>query len=97
MGGVIYEENSNLCPVASYTYYVGKLHPNCDALFQRPKRNFGLQNVSDSAWFENKLLGKNSLGDLMVKISKAAGLSKMYTNHSIRSTTITLLRTNYSY
>jgi len=34
-------------------------------LFQRPKRNFGLQNVSDSAWFENKPLGKNSLGDLM--------------------------------
>ena len=97
MGGVIYEENSNLCPVASYTYYVGKLHPNCDVLFQRPKRNFGHQNVSDSAWFENKLLGKNSLGDLMVKISKAAGLSKVYTNHSIRSTTITLLRTNYSY
>ena len=58
MGGVIYEENSNLCPVASYTYYVGKLHPDCDALFQRPKRNFGLQNVSDSAWFENKPLGK---------------------------------------
>jgi len=72
MGGVIYEEkDSNLCPVASYTYYVGKLHPNCDVLFQRPKRNFGLQNVSDSAWFENKPLGKNSLGDLMVKISKA--------------------------
>lgn len=92
MGGVIYEEkDSNLCPVASYTYYVGKLHPNCDALFQRPKRNFGLQNVSESAWFENKPLGKNSLGDLMVKISKAAGLSKVYTNHSIRSTSITAL------
>ena len=60
-------------------------------LFQHPKRNFGPQNVSDSAWFENKLLGKNSIGDLMVKISKAAGLSKVYTNHSIRSTSITLL------
>jgi hypothetical protein len=60
-------------------------------LFQHPKHNFGLQNVSDSAWFENKLLGKNSIGDLMVKISKAAGLSKVYTNHSIRSTSITLL------
>ena len=36
-------------------------------------------------------MGVNILGEMMSKISKAAYLSKTYTNHSIRATCITVL------
>jgi integrase len=36
-------------------------------------------------------LGKNTLGDKMKNLSKQLNLSKLYTNHSLRATTITLL------
>ena len=41
-------------------------------------------------WFENRCLGVNKLGDMMKILSKAANLSKIYTNHSVRATAITL-------
>ncbi|CAG2206489.1 KCTD1_15 [Mytilus edulis] len=52
---------------------------------KRPRPNY---HTADETWFENKPLGKNTLGALMAKISNCAGLSKVYTNHSIRSTSI---------
>ncbi|CAG2255437.1 KCTD1_15 [Mytilus edulis] len=55
---------------------------------KRPRPNY---HTADETWFENKPLGKNTLGALMAKISNCAGLSKVYTNHSIRSTSITTL------
>jgi integrase len=36
-------------------------------------------------------LGKNTLGDKMKNLSKQLNLNKLYTNHSLRATTITLL------
>ena len=41
-------------------------------------------------WFEQRPLGVNALANMMKKISEAAGLSKIYTNHRIRATAITL-------
>jgi integrase len=40
-------------------------------------------------WFDKAPLGNNTLGDKMKNLSKQ--LSKLYTNHSLRATTITLL------
>ena len=37
------------------------------------------------------VVGERSLGDKMKQISKQANLSKMYTNHSIRATAVTIL------
>ncbi|CAC5361877.1 KCTD1_15 [Mytilus coruscus] len=65
-----------------------KRNPNCSALLQRPKGDF---DEDGNSWFQNKLLGKNTLGDIMASISKAASLSKVYSNHCIRATCITLL------
>ncbi|CAH3190220.1 unnamed protein product, partial [Porites lobata] len=64
------------------------LNPNQTALFQKPKRNF---LPSDEIWFENSPIGVNKLGDMMKEISLAASLSKVYTNHCVRSTTISAL------
>ncbi|VDI19990.1 Hypothetical predicted protein [Mytilus galloprovincialis] len=60
----------------------------CCPKLERPRPNY---YTADETWFENKPLGKNTLGALMAKISNCAGLSKVYTNHSIRSTSITTL------
>ncbi|KAK3721649.1 hypothetical protein QZH41_003672 [Actinostola sp. cb2023] len=68
--------------------YTSKLNPEQEAFFQRPKSPF---KSTDSVWYENKPLGVNKLATMMKDISTGAGLSKIYTNHSVRATTITLL------
>ena len=73
------------CPVK---YFKKFLNPNQTALFQKPKRNF---LPSDEIWFQNSSIGVNKLGDMMKEISLAASLSKVYTNHCVRSTTISAL------
>ena len=76
------------CPVKYFKKFLSVLNPNQTALFQRPKRNF---LPSDEIWFENWPIGVNKLGDMMKEISLAASLSKVYTNHCVRSTTISAL------
>ena len=87
-GGRMYSTDTPMCPVRSFEKYIAKLNPKCDALFQRPCDSFC---PDDPVWFENKPLGKNTLGNMMKTISLKANLSQMYTNHSVRATTITLL------
>ena len=67
--------------------YLEKVNPNCSSFFQYPKANF---SPEEDVWFEQRPLGVNTLANMMKKISEAAGLSKIYTNHSIRATAITL-------
>ena len=67
--------------------YLSKLNPNNDALFQYPKKNW---RPSDAVWFDARPIGVNKLDNMMKTISEMAGLSKLYTNHSVRATAITL-------
>ena len=67
--------------------YLQKLNPPCEALFQYPKRAV---TQEDQVWYDNKPLGVNKLAGMMKEISKLASLSKIYTNHSVRATAITL-------
>ena len=68
-------------------FYISKLNPECTAFFQYPKRKW---SPSNSIWYENRPLGIQKLGTMMKEMSEAAGLSKKYTNHSVRATAITL-------
>ena len=68
--------------------YLSKINKDIPALFQYPKKNF-LSN--DTIWYDRKPLGVNKLSSMMKEISKAAGLSKVYTNYCLRATAITLL------
>lgn len=76
-----------LCHVASFTKYISKLHSDSQALWQRRCDDF----VDDEPWYTRAPLAKNTFGSFMLKISRAACLSKMYTNHSICATAITTL------
>ena len=73
---------------ASLKLYVSKLNPSCTAFFQQPKQ--GVTN-DDAVWYANRPLGINRLGEMMKNISAGAKLSQIYTNHSVRTTGITLL------
>ena len=83
----MYETSSPTDGYKALKTYLSKLNPKCDALFQYPKRNW---QPNDTVWYENRPLGVNKLANLMKEISKEAKLSRIYTNHCVRSTAITL-------
>ena len=64
--------------------YKKKLNVKCNRLFQRPNRGT-LQ------CYDNCPVGHNTLGTMMPNISVSAGLSKRYTNHSLRATSVHVL------
>ena len=66
-----------------------KMNPNNDYIFQRARDNF---KIDDKTWYVNSPLGHNTLANMMRRISKAAGLSMSYSNHSVRATTCTVLK-----
>ena len=55
-------------------------------LFQRPK-----SSGEGEIWYDNMAVGENTLGKKTKVISHQAELSTIYTNHSIRVTTTTIL------
>ncbi|XP_078351362.1 uncharacterized protein LOC144636089 [Oculina patagonica] len=85
--GRMYKTSSPTDGYSALEVFLTKLNPECDSLFQYPKRNW---RPWDEVWYENRLVGKNKLSTLMKEISEEAGLSRIYTNHSVRATAITL-------
>ena len=68
---------------------MAKLNPQCDAFFQYPIKN-SKWNSDDEVWFDARPIGGNKLDGMMKSIREEAKLSKMYHNHSVRATAITL-------
>ena len=68
--------------------YCSKLNPACNAFVQFSKRFW--KGPEESVSSENRCLGLPKLGSMMKEVSKAANLSKVYTNHCVMSTAITL-------
>ena len=48
-------------------------------------------NNEDSTWYTRHPIGKNTLCNMMKRLSNQAHLSRQYTNHSVRATCITKL------
>ena len=78
---------SSMDPMSSLKLMLSKLHPDCEALFQTPLAKF---SKAAECWYKNEPLGKNSIAQLMPKISKKAGLSQ-HKAHCVRASTITRL------
>ena len=85
---MLYISGKDSCPVESFLKYQSKLNKEIPWLFQRPADSFF---PDDETWFQKSPLGKNTLSSTMSKISRQGELSRRYTNHSIRSTAITVL------
>uniref|UniRef100_A0A1I8GNZ1 Phage_integrase domain-containing protein n=1 Tax=Macrostomum lignano TaxID=282301 RepID=A0A1I8GNZ1_9PLAT len=72
------------CPVQAVMLYLSKLPEENLSLFPKPRAKW-----TDREWYcKKEVISKNTLAELMKEISKAAGLSYMYTNHCICSTMI---------
>lgn len=83
----MYETEQSFDGYKALALYLERVNPKCLALFQYPARNW---QPTNTVWFENRPLGINKLGKMMAEISEAAGLSRIYTNHSVRATAITV-------
>ena len=77
--------NSLLDPVNSYEFYISKLNPGTDSLFQTPKKVYD----ANGCWFKCEPLGKNIITKMMATLSRKAGLSQVYTNHCVRASAVT--------
>ena len=80
--------DSPISPVAVYELYMRKINHDVNFLFQRPKKQ--ILDVNHK-WFDKIPVGRDPLNDVMKNLSMNAGLSKIYTNHSIRTTVVTNL------
>jgi hypothetical protein len=87
--GRMYDKPGNRqCPVTSYKFYLSKLHPDIDSLWQRPLDTF----ISEcDVWYYKRRVGVHTLGSFMPDLSRQANLSQIYTNHSIRATSMKLM------
>ena len=76
---------NQLCPVEAYTKYVSLLHPELDALWQKPAEQWQPGETGRN-WYCRAPMGIRPLNEMMKKMSIDAGLSRIYTNHCLRAT-----------
>ena len=79
-------ENPKRCFVRLYKLYVSKRPSNCKstAFYERlrPKRIY-----SDDVWYDDLVVGHNSLDNMMKTIASLGNLKGNFTNHSLKKTT----------
>ena len=79
--------NSLLDSVNSYAFYISKLNPGIDPLFQTPCKVY----YANGCWFKCEPLGENVITKMMPTLSRKARFSQVYTNHCVRASTVTAL------
>ena len=79
--------DNKMCPVHSFKMYLDHLNPENPYL--RKKALKKPNKFNPSVWYSNIYIGKNTFARLIPEIS--CSLSKMYTNHSIHVTSVTIL------
>ena len=76
-------------PVKTIKAYLSHLNPEVDALFQWPKdASVRFSPEEDSIWFERKVLGHNTLENVLKNMTQRAGIQPYFRNHSLRATTV---------
>ncbi|GAB1605052.1 uncharacterized protein LOC115220336 isoform X2 [Argonauta hians] len=72
------------CPVKMFLKYVSKLDPHYPRFFCHQKLN--VDPLYHTVWYTKQPMGEKRMAEFMKAISSDAGLSKVYTNHCLRST-----------
>ena len=75
-GKIFASPNSSRCPFQTIKVYLCHLHPEVDTLFQHLKEiSLTFDPEKDKIWFERKVLGHNSLENMMQKMTETAGIT----------------------
>ncbi|XP_029646297.1 uncharacterized protein LOC115220336 isoform X2 [Octopus sinensis] len=77
------------CPVKMFLKYVSKLDPHYPRFFCHQKLN--VDPLYHTVWYTKQPMGEKRMAEFMKSISNDAGLSKVYTNHCLRSTLLYLM------
>ncbi|XP_071947223.1 uncharacterized protein [Antedon mediterranea] len=72
------------CPLQSFFKYTSKLHPNCDAFWQMPKK----EPHPYEPWYCSIPIGENAISSKTRQISISAGCLHVFTNGRLRATGI---------
>jgi hypothetical protein len=86
-GGIIMSTENESCPVKTIEKYLNHLCQDNIYFWQKPKKTF----IDNGQSYCNMKIGINKISKFMKEISQLANLSRVYTNHSIRVTAITVL------
>ena len=84
----MYASNGSMCPVKTLKLLVEKSSPLASNLFCNIKPSV---TTNDLIWYTPKPLSQRKFQSIMPTISKEAGLSRIFTAHSLRATAITAL------
>ena len=76
--------------IPSTSMLVRHPNPRNEFVFQRPRKNNLMKRLQE-VWYDNMVVGEWTLCEKIENISKQANLSRLYTNHSIWSTSVTIL------
>ena len=66
--------------------YISKLDKGQTKFLVKPKTDRQMKEDRDAPWFTKAPMGVHTIGQIMPRISTAAGTSKRYTNHCVRHT-----------
>lgn len=84
----MYATGEKDCPVFAFKKYIQKRNPASNFLFQQPRPRV---KETDTIWYTSRPVGEKTITGFMKEISKAAKLSRVYTNHSVRASTVKIL------
>ena len=76
-------EDVNRCHVLLLDKYISKFHPEVkakDIFYMKPKTT--MPKETTSPWYTAVPVGRNTLAEMMKKMSEEAKLAMKYTNHS---------------
>ena len=85
-------EDVNRCHVLLLDKYISKFPPEpkaTDIFYMKPKTT--MYKDTTSPWYTAVPVGRNTLAEMMKKMSKEAELATKYTNHSLRACGVTIL------
>ena len=87
----IYSTGRENCPVQCLKLYLSTIeNTGHDSFWPKAKRV-----PTANCWYETKqIVGRTVLGEMMKRISRNAGLSRIYTNHCVRPTVVSNLKTS---
>lgn len=91
---IIFGRDGEDCPIKLLRDYLSKMNQGLDSLWQKP--NLCGYKKENGSWYSCQNVGINSVNGFMKKLSSYCGLSQDYTNHSVRSTAITILGTQFA-